>query len=142
MAKRKKVPKEESERVQITFKKINSEDILKPGAKLEVRDMTQFHEEEKNKVEVDKLRYEKEVDVENKRFNNLPCPSCKSKKKIQQKITQRNGPVIYGGINGVNILADYLICQSCGTMYVDLNKKEITPPYKSYNGIYSRTNFY
>ena len=142
MAKSKKVPKENSKRVKITFEKINSGHILKPGVKLEPIDMTQVYEDDRKKVEADKIRYQKEVEAEKERFENLPCPSCKSINKNRNVISHMNGQTVYGGRNSSTVYADYLICQSCGTMYVDLNKKEIAYPYKGFYDFSSHNNFY
>ena len=119
--------------------KISLSDILKKGmVKLEPRDMTKYAEDDKKKVEEDKIRYEKDLETEKNRFENLTCPSCKSRKKAQQTITHRDGPLIIGG-NSVSVLADYCICQNCGTMFVDLNKKKVAPPYQ---GMFSHRTFY
>ncbi len=123
---RKPIDKKESKRIKITI-----DDIFSKGwKKLEPIDMTKHYEEDKKKVEKDKIRYQKDLKAEEKRFENISCPSCKNTNKKRNVISHMNGPVIYGERNSSTVYADYLICQGCGTMYVDLNKKEITPAYK------------
>ncbi len=124
MAKQKKeTDKKESKRVKISFQKL--EDI-----KFKPVDMNKVFEEDNKRVESDKVRYQKDLKQEKERFENLPCPSCKNTSKDRNIIRSSNGPVIYGGRNSSTVYADYLICKNCGTMYVDLHKKEITPPYE------------
>ena len=119
--------KKESKRVKISFQKL--EDI-----KFKPVDMSKVYEEDKKRVESDKVRYQKDLKQEKERFENLACPCCKSTNKKRNIISIGNGPVVYGGRNSSTTYADYLICQNCGIMYVDLHKKEITPPYE---GIFS-----
>lgn len=114
------------------FEKPHIKNILKPGASLKTVDMSKHYEDDKKRVEDDKIRYEKELAKEKKRFDNLPCPACKSKNKKRNIVTYRNGTLIVGGHNSVTKLADHLICQNCGIMYVDLNEKEIAKPYKGF----------
>ena len=124
----KKYRKKETGRVKIS-------DIMKPKIKVtdfKPVDMAPFYEEDKKKVEADKIRYEKELKEEDERYNNLACPVCKSKDKKKNVISHNNEPIVYGGRNSVNILAEYCICQSCGSMYVDLNKNKVTYPYQGF----------
>lgn len=128
MAKKEKkiINKKDSKRVKITMT-----DILKLGfKKLEPVDMSKFHEEDKKKVAKDKLRYEKELKAETIRYENLACPVCRDTKKERNVISHMNGQVVYGGRNSSTVHADYLICQGCGLMFVDINKKEITSAYR------------
>lgn len=128
MAKQKKEPnkeQKESKRVKITL-----EGIGKLPSNFKPVDMNKVYEEDKKRVEADKLRYKKDKQEEETRFNNLPCPCCKSTNKSRNIISTSNGPLIYGGRNSSSVHADYLICKDCGVMYVDLNKKEVNPPYE------------
>lgn len=127
MAKKKTIDKKDSKIVKISMK-----DISKDWKKIKPIDMTKHHEEDKKKVEVDKIRYENDLKAEEKRFTNINCPSCKSTNKKRNVISHMNEPVIYGGRNSSTVYADYLICQECGTMYVDIHKKEIAPAYKGF----------
>ena len=123
MAKQKKeTDKKDSKRIKITF-----DDFRKDFKPI---DMSKVYEEDNKKVEADKIRYKKDLKEEEKRFDNLACPCCKSTNKKRNIISQMNGPVVYGGRNSSTVYADYLICQNCGIMYVDLNKQEINPPYE------------
>ena len=142
--------KKNSKREKITFetingfKSINGGHILKPGAKLSPRDITKEKEADEKKVKEDLIRYEKDLKEEEIRFKNLPCPSCKNKKKEINIISHIDGPTVYGGHNNrAVVLAEYCICQGCGIMYVDLNKKKVTPPYSGMfsTSLYNR-NYY
>jgi hypothetical protein len=129
--------KKEIKRTKIKFiieasPKPTVEDIVKPGFEFKPVDMASFYEEDKKRVEEDKVRYETEKKEEETRFNNLACPVCKNTDKKINRIAPINEPIVYGGRNSVNILAEYCICQGCGSMYVDLNKKEITYPYQGF----------
>jgi hypothetical protein len=119
--------KKDSKRVKISMK-----DILKPGLPEGFKpiDMSKVYEEDKKKVEADKIRYKNDLKKEGERFDNLSCPCCKNTNKKRNIISHMNSPVVYGGRNSSTVHADYLICQNCGIMYVDLNKKEINPPYE------------
>lgn len=130
---------ENSKRIKITFDSINFQKGFKPSMPEGFQKMDpvelqkkfkETQKEDEKKVKADKLRYEKDLKIEENRFKNLPCPVCKNKNKDRKRITHMDGPVIYGGRNSVDVLADYLICQNCGVMYVDLHKKEVAPAYR------------
>jgi transposase-like protein len=88
------------------------------------------YERDKKLIDTDKIRYDDEVKIENDRIINLSCPHCRTENKELVNISFRNGPVVYGGRNNSRKLAEYYVCHGCGIMFVDINKKEIKPPYK------------
>jgi hypothetical protein len=110
-----------SKRVKITMK-----DILPAGFK--PMDMSKYYEDRKKRIEEDEERYKREIKAEELRRVKLKCPCCKSAKKEPVSITHRDGPLVCGGRNHVQTLAQYNICQDCGVMYVDLDRKEIALP--------------
>jgi hypothetical protein len=143
MKKREKkiIDKTDSKRVKITMKDIMKDIGFTKIDPAEMKKRMDDHfKEDKKKVADDKIRYEKDLKAEKERFENICCPSCISTKKERNIISHMNGPVVCGGINSSTVSADYLICQGCGTMYVDINKKEITPQYRGYmssHGLYN-----
>lgn len=105
------------------FKQMKPEDMKKR--------MDKTIKDDEKKVEKDKVRYKKDLKTEKKRFENLACPVCKSLNKKQNTIYERRSePVVYGGRNAPSkVLSDYCVCQDCGVMFVDINKKEVQPAY-------------
>jgi len=131
MAKKPEKPKV-SKRVKINFKSINN---LPEGFKrvdFKKVDSDKIYEQRKKELEQEvkesEERYKRETEEEKVRIEKLKCPCCKSVKKTPVTITHRDGPLVCGGRNNVEKLADYNVCQNCGVMYVDLNKKEIAYP--------------
>jgi len=126
MAKKPEKPKA-SKIVKINFKSINN---LPQGFKK--IDTTKIYEDQEKKlnklIEESEERYKRETEEEKSRIEKLKCPCCKSVKKSPVTITHRDGPLVCGGHNSVQTLANYNVCQNCGVMYVDLNKKEIAYP--------------
>lgn len=107
------------------------EDILsklKSEGKVKPIDMKKIYEDREKQFKADEERYERETKAEKLRIEKLKCPCCKSIKKSPVCISHRDGPLVCGGRNHVSILAEYNVCQKCGTMYVDLNKKDVAPP--------------
>lgn len=96
--------------------------------KFEPVDMEKYYKDREKRLKAEEERYKKETKAEEERIKKLKCPCCKSIKKSPVCISHRDGPLIVGGRNYVNILAEYNVCQNCGTMYVDLKKKDIEPP--------------
>jgi transposase-like protein len=94
-------------------------------------DWEAIRKERAERVEKDKIRYDDEVREENLRItHNLQCPVCTNIQKEKVNISFRNGPVVYGGRNNRSTnLAEYYVCQHCGSMYVDLKKRDIPLPY-------------
>ena len=118
------------------IKKTNSsEEILKGLKKIDMSDYAQKRQEQLNQEIIqykkDLVQYEADLEVEKHRIEMLGCPVCKT--SVKEHITlheQRTEPVIYGGRNApLRTLAEYYVCQGCGTMYVDLHKKEIVAPF-------------
>jgi hypothetical protein len=76
---------------------------------------------ENEQREIDTKRQIKlNIEAEKKRIENLKCPLCYSKSKHFKTIKIKNGPIVYGGNNSKQKLAEYYICLHCGIMYVDL----------------------
>jgi len=131
MAKKPEKPKV-SKRVKINFKTINN---LPEGFKrvdFKKVDSDKIYEQRRKELEQEvkesEERYKRETEEEKVRISKLKCPCCKSVKKSPITITHRDGPLVCGGRNSVQKLANYNVCQNCGVMYVDLNKKEIAYP--------------
>jgi len=131
MAKKPEKPKV-SKRVKINFNTINK---LPEGFKridFKKVDSSKIYEQRKKELEQEvkesEERYKRETEAEKIRVEKLKCPCCKSVKKTPVTITHMDGPLVCGGRNSVQKLADYNVCQNCGVMYVDLNKKEIAHP--------------
>ena len=124
---KKKIKPEDSKRVKINFKSVNGLEGFKPI------DMTKMYEQRRKELDKEisdsQERYKKETSDEEIRISKLKCPCCKSIKKFSITISHHDGQLILGGRNApAQILADYNVCQDCGVMYVDLNKKKIEPP--------------
>ena len=124
-----------SKRVKINFDTINKfssgfKPMLPDGFKK--LDSTKIYEQRRKELEKEvkesEERYKRETGEEKTRIEKLKCPCCKSVKKTPVTITHRDGPLVCGGRNNVEKLADYNVCQNCGVMYVDLKKKEIAYP--------------
>ena len=135
MAKKPEKPKV-SKRVKINFDTINKGKIVKINSVIpegfKKVDSSKIYEQRKKELEQEvkesEERYKRETEEEKVRIEKLKCPCCKSIKKTPVTITHRDGPLVCGGRNNVEKLADYNVCQNCGVMYVDLNKKEIAYP--------------
>ena len=135
MAKKPEKPKV-SKRVKINFDTINKGKIVKINSVIpegfKKVDSSKIYEQRKKELEQEvkesEERYKRETEEEKVSIEKLKCPCCKSIKKTPFTIAHRDGPLICGGRNSVQKLADYNVCQNCGVMYVDLNKKEIAYP--------------
>lgn len=138
MSKKKTIDKKDSKRVKITIKDIIKPDLWEGFKPIDPDVIDKIRADDEKRVEADEIRYEKEKKEEEERFNLIPCPSCKGIDKKRNIISHMNEPLVCGGRNYSTVHADYLICQGCGTMYADLNKKEIAQPYE---GMYSRSRF-
>ena len=117
------------------IKKTNSsEEILKGLKKIDMSDYDQKRQEQLNQEIIqykkDLVQYEADLEVEKHRIEMLGCPVCKSINKEKVTIRQpRTEPLVLGGRNApIKTLAQYHVCQGCGVMYVDLNKKTLTAP--------------
>jgi len=117
------------------IKRINqTEDILKGLKKVDMSDWAAKRQEqleqEKEQYKKDLIQYEADLETEKHRIEMLGCPVCKSTNKEKVTIRQpRTEPLVLGGRNApIKTLAQYHVCQGCGVMYVDLNKKTLTAP--------------
>lgn len=89
------------------------------------------------KYDMDLKTYEFLVREEEQRILDMECPVCKETHKNNIIITQRNGPVIYGGRNPDSKVSDYYVCMGCGIHYSDINKKKLDKPEEP--GFYKKT---
>jgi len=111
-----------------------SEDILKGLKKIDQEEISKAFkkrlEEDKKQYQKDLAKYEKDIKAEEKRITNLGCPVCKSTNKEKVTLREpRTEPLVLGGRNApIKTLAQYHVCQGCGVMYVDLNKKTLKKP--------------
>jgi transposase-like protein len=112
-----------SKRIKINFETINE-------GKFEPVDMKKVYEDQKKMEAEDLERYKSEVKKEEKRIKEMTCPSCKSKEKNHYVNRESNG--IFGPGRASWLVEEYYICMKCGIHYSDLNKKEISKPYKGF----------
>lgn len=78
--------------------------------------------------------YEKWWEEENRRFDNVKCPVCKSTEKGIIRKTDSNK--ILGPGSRSWTLDEYVVCSKCGVMYKDLNKPKKEPEHPSSNSPY------
>ncbi len=107
------------------IKRLTVTDIFKNGECKPV-DMKAHLEKREKEIKEDQQRYEAEVAAEKERLKDLSCPVCKNTDKKHVVISKDNG-IIGPGYHS-RVLQDYYVCQGCGIMFVDLNKKEIRFP--------------
>ena len=89
----------------------------------EIADKNWQERKENKKLEKENLKKKEEENkkLEKERIDNLGCPLCKSKEKKIVKYSESNG--VCGSGYYSNIIFEFYICQNCGIVYKDLNKK-------------------
>ena len=93
---------------------------IEPSGNWTPIDMSGLYEsmEESRRLEEEKKRIERET--EEKRINDIECPLCKSKDKINHIKRDSNG--VMGPGHSSWITDQYLICKGCGIHYSDVTK--------------------
>ena len=109
-------------------KKINFMEINK--GKFKSIDMKEVYENQRKMETEDLERYKSEVEEEKARISEMSCPACRSKEKEHYVKRDSNG--ILGPGRSSWLIEEYYICKGCGIHYSDLNKKEISKPYKGF----------
>lgn len=94
-------------------------DIFKDLKPMEI-DWEKRAKENQDRFEKAKLEYEKAIQDEKIRFNNIVCPVCKSVDKKAISHSDNNG-IIGPGYHS-HVIFEYLTCENCGVMYKDLKK--------------------
>jgi transposase-like protein len=115
----------EEDKSSETGKLLSIKDIFK-NVEFKPIDMKEFYKNREKEIAKDQKRYKREVAAEEKRLKSLACPCCKSKERKSVVISKNNG-IIGPGYHS-HILQEYYVCQNCGVMFVDLNKKAIKYP--------------
>ncbi len=102
--------------------KLNKTKDILNGLKPLVIDYVKRTKENQERFDVALSVYNESIEKEKIRFNELKCPVCESNNKKEICISENNGVLGPGHRN--HIIQQYIVCQDCGIMYVDINKPE------------------
>lgn len=102
------------------MKKQNKENTVDWVKTVEQIDWDKLVKENEIRQEEADRRRQKEEEKEAKRFKKLSCPVCKSTKKYCVVKSDNNG--VFGPGYSSWKTEEYLVCESCGVMFKDINK--------------------
>ena len=100
--------------------KVKAKDILKPKVDLDAVQLPPNWYE--NMIKEKKDAEEKARKEELNRIQKIKCPSCKS--TSTDHVEKRNDNGIFGPGYSSWVVDEYFVCNKCGTMFKDMEKRK------------------